>query len=78
MSISVLCVTRGERHAPRFLQHFALVASFLRAELVIARDRRETAERCCRIQGVPMQDPPRYWPSDYLDVATIPAGDGAI
>ena len=49
MSISVLCVTRGE-----------------------------AAERCCRIQGVPMQDPPRYWPSDYLDVATIPAGDGAI
>jgi hypothetical protein len=45
MSISVLCVTRGE-----------------------------AAERCCRIQGVPMQDPP----SDYLDVATIPAGDGAI
>lgn len=210
MSISVLCVTRGERHTPRFLQHFALVASFLRAELVIARDRcdivvagaktidvdcsvcptcetvleesvaacsgdwilrldddetvslamlgcllaadlsgyeavgfprahlwgdertmltnpdywpdtqmrfskrewavrrtlhegaprmdcvapgcllhhvylvrdrearRETAERYCRIQGVPMPDPPRYWPSDYLDATTIPVGDGAI
>ena len=209
MSISVLCVTRGEPHTPRFLDHFALVAALLQAELVIARDRcdiavagakvidvncsacpmietvleeavaacegewilrldddetvsfamlgcllaadltryeavgfprahlwgdehtaitnpdfwpdvqmryskrqwavrktlhegparvdavapgcllhhvylvrdrearKECAERYCRIQGVPMPDPPRYWPSDYLDVSTAPIFDGA-
>ena len=208
MSISVLCVTRGEPHTPRFLHHFGLVAAFLRAEFVVARDRcdivvdgakvidvdcsscptcetvleeavaacsgdwilrldddetvsfamlgcllaadlakyeavgfprahlwgdeqtmltnadywpdvqmrfskrewavrhtlhepparldagvpgcllhhvylvrdrearRETAERYCRIQGVPMPDPPRYWPSDYLQLSTRPVGDG--
>lgn len=38
-NISVLCVTRGEPHTPRFLGHFGLVAAFLNAELVIARDR---------------------------------------
>lgn len=208
MSLSVLCVTRGEPHTPRFLHHFSLVAAFLRAELVVARDRcdvvvdgartidvdcsacpmietvleeavaacrgdwilrldddetvsfamlgcllaadlskceavgfprahlwgdertmltnaeywpdvqmrfskrqwavrrtlhegpprmdavapacilhhvylvrdrearRECAERYCRIQGVPMPDPPRYWPSDYLELELEPVNDG--
>jgi hypothetical protein len=39
--------------------------------------RKECAERYCKIQGVPMPDPPTYWPSDYLSVETSPIFDGA-
>ncbi len=37
--LSVLCVTRGEPHTPRFLSHLSLLANLLRAELVIGCDR---------------------------------------
>ena len=37
-TISVLCVTRGEPHTPRFLSHFSMVARFLRAEYVVCVD----------------------------------------
>ena len=39
MKLSLLCVTRGENHARRFLTHFAHVADLLRAEYVIGCDR---------------------------------------
>jgi hypothetical protein len=37
--LSLLCVTRGEKHTPRFFGHFSLLANLLRAELVIGCDR---------------------------------------
>lgn len=41
MSISVLVVTRGEPHTPRFLAHAGHVAQFLGAEFVLGCDRCE-------------------------------------
>jgi len=41
MSISVLVVTRGEPHTPRFLTHASRIAQFLHAEFVIGCDRCE-------------------------------------
>lgn len=43
MSVSVLCVTRGEPHVGRFLHHFAFLANSLDAEFVIAADRCDIA-----------------------------------
>ena len=39
MNLSILTVTRGEPHSPRFLRHFRAVADMLSAEFVVAYDR---------------------------------------
>ena len=39
MKLSILTVTRGEPHTPRFLRHFRAVADILSAEFVVACDR---------------------------------------
>jgi hypothetical protein len=44
MKLSILTVTRFERHTPRFLRHFRAVADILGAEFVVGCDRCEPAE----------------------------------
>jgi hypothetical protein len=74
-----LAVRRVVHEAPPKIDCFVPACILHHVYLVRDRDaRKECAERYCRIQGVPMPDPPRYWPSDYLDITTSPVFDGAL
>jgi hypothetical protein len=54
MKLSILAVTAGEPHTPRFLRHFRAVADMLSAEFVVAHDRCEPPS-CDADRYVPVQ-----------------------